>query len=108
TFEAIAPDRKPFLGSVTVTEGQAARFEVPVLAPATTAATDRNASLPGPAAAPFVEPPRADEGAGNTWQRPLAIGLAAVGGAGLAVGGAASLGAKSAKEQPFDTGQCGR
>jgi hypothetical protein len=103
-FEAIAPNRKPFLGSVTVTEGQSARFAVPVLELAEAAAPE---PLAPPPDAPFTEPPSA-EGSANAWQRPVALTLAGVGVASIVVGGAFGLSAKSSYNHPFDAGHCSR
>lgn len=94
-FDVSAPDRKSVTMPVVLTPGQTAHFDVPLLEPTVAA--------PPPAPEPAPERPR-EEGA--AWQKPTGLVLGGVGIAGLAIGGALGLSAKSAYDSAFDDGRC--
>jgi hypothetical protein len=109
-FDVSAPGRKPFNGKVTVTQGQAARFEVPALA------LEGAAPLPPPVATtppPSPSPVSGDDstalyGDRPSWQRPLGLVLLGAGVVGMGVGGFFGLSAKTKYNDAFDGGGCDR
>ena len=110
-FDVSAPGRKPFNSKLTVTQGQAARFEVPALA------LEGAASAPPPVTpAPPPSPPSpvgADEstalyGDRPGWQKPLGLVLLGAGVVGMGVGGFFGLSAKTKYNGAFDGGGCDR
>ncbi len=93
-LEVSAPGRKPRSVTVTIEPGKTTTAEIPALE-----------------GIPVVEEPRplpvvVDEG--NTWQRPLGLGIAGAGVVSLVVGSVLGLSARSAYEGAFDSGACER
>jgi hypothetical protein len=111
-IDVSAPGRKPFNAKVTVTQGQAARFEVPALALEGAAAPP-----PPPAVTPPAPPSPALAGADDStalhgdrpsWQKPLGFVLLGAGVVGMGVGGFFGLSAKTKYNDAFDGGGCDR
>ena len=100
-IEVIAPGRKSYLGHVTITPGQSAKFEVPLLEadkttpPAPTATTTEQP----------IEPPPPVRSEGSPL-RPIGLAIAVAGLAGIGVGTFFGLKASSTYDAPFDDGRC--
>lgn len=116
TVEASAPGRKPFKGQVTAMQGQAVRFEIPLLALEATAAaalalssgptakeSKATATPPSPLAPPSDYAPSL-RGDPPSWQRPVGVVLIVAGIAGVGVGGAFGLSARSKYDDSFEAG----
>jgi hypothetical protein len=102
-FEITAPGKKPFSAQVNLAPGQSAKFEVPALESAGSATPPPPPPPPGGDTGPVVQVQN-DE---RTWQRPLGLGLAAVGVVGVGVGAFFGLSAKSTYDKAFgDGGGC--
>jgi hypothetical protein len=97
-FEISAPGKKPFTAQVTVAVAQSAKFEVPALENATSTVTPP--PPPGGDTTPIV-PVETDS---RSWQKPVGLGLAAVGVVGVGVGAFFGLSAKSTYDKAFEDG----
>jgi hypothetical protein len=100
-FEVLAPGRKPFLGHVTITPGQSARFEVPLLEPEKTAAAPPTATASG-----MERPPPPAVRTEGSPLRPIGLAIAIAGLAGIGVGTFFGLKASSTYDAPFEDGRC--
>ncbi len=106
-IDVTAPGRKPFSGHINVMQGLSVKFEVPALAPESSAASA--AAAPPSATAPPSQP--GDDGAAlhgdpPSWQKPLGLVLIGAGVLGLGIGGIVGLSAKSKYDGAFDGGGC--
>ncbi|MBX3192445.1 MAG: hypothetical protein KF819_35970 [Labilithrix sp.] len=104
-LEIAAPGKKTFTAQITVTQGQSARFEVPLLEPIATAPPVE--APPPPTPPPFTEMPPAQIDPPG-WQKPAGIVAMGLGAVGLGVGAAFGLSASSTYDGAFDGGGCER
>jgi hypothetical protein len=105
TFEVTAPGRKPYTGHLTLTAGQAARFDVPQLELESTPPPPPGGARPPSGSntgGDNYSPPAGSTG--NTWQKPLGLGVAALGVIGIGVGSVFGLSASSKYDKAFEPG----
>ncbi len=100
-IEVIAPGRKSYLGHVTITPGQSAKFEVPLLEPDSSVGTPSSTSSTDTT----IEPPPPVRSEGSPL-RPIGLAIAIAGLAGIGVGTFFGLKANSTYDAPFDDGRC--
>ena len=111
-MEVSAPNRKTFTTQLTVAQGKAVKFDLPILVPVESSSppvviAPTPAPTPTPTPVSPEEPPRVQNDP-PSWQKPLGLVMVGAGVVGVGVGAIFGLSAHSTYDGAFDGGGCDR